>query len=88
MKKGFWTHVQEIAPSLPDVGTWQGSWRITPAALRAELVARQLPISEAMMQDLLLHTEDHCPGFPWQVTQAQGDLIFSPALPAVPEAGA
>ena len=83
MRKGFWTHVQEIGPSLPGVGTVQCQWSITVAALRAELQARGLPIGADVLCDLLLHTDEHCPGFPWVVTQQEGGpLVFQPAAVA------
>lgn len=83
MRKGFWTHVQEIGPSLPGVGTVQCQWSITVADLRDELQARGLSINAELLRDLLLHSHDHCPGFPWAVTQqGDGTLVFQPAAVA------
>ena len=85
MSKGFWTHIQEIGPSLPGVGTVQCQWSVTAAALQAELQARGLHIGAGMLQDLLLNSSEHCPGFPWVVTQHHGGpLVFQPAPPPEP----
>jgi hypothetical protein len=77
MKKGFWTHVQEIGPSIPGVGTVRCQWSITVADLRDELQARGLSINAELLRDLLLQSNEHCPGFPWAVTQLEdGPLVF------------
>jgi len=80
MQKGFWTHVQEIGPSLPGVGTVHCQWSIAVADLQSELHGRGLDIGGEMLRDLLLHSKEHCPGFPWVVTQQDGgSLVFQPA---------
>lgn len=77
--KGFWTVLEEVAPSTPE----RRIWRFTTTArdLAGVLRARDLPeVSDEFLMDLLERAPTECPDLPSviEVDRSNGVLTFMP----------
>lgn len=76
MKKGFWTVIEEAAPSLPSAGRL--TWTADVAAIVAFCATAGFEVTEHVVRLALSSAEQWNPGFPWIVKEDGDRYTFEP----------
>lgn len=77
MKKGFWTLIEELGPSLPDDGDIE--WSASLSTITDWLSTNGLPMAPETVTMALDSAAEWNPGWPWDVTREGERYRFRPA---------
>ena len=76
MKKGFWTLLDELGPSLPEGGDIE--WTASLDTIVAWLISHGFEASRGIVETELASAGERNPGWPWKVTRVGERYRFEP----------